>query len=213
MPMLQQQCMVKVDGMTLPNCPGEPLNMNQLAALPLRLRASQGVFKHTGGLHAAALFDSTGNLLAVREDIGQHDARDKRWAGHWCSGAFRGMALGYCLASAPATELLRKSVVAGVTTVCAHSAPSSYAVHLPRKFGVTLMAPCAGGVSMSMPRHPESSVCPWRTPRLSRPSKILATSSPLKRSGLALSTMSLPFQGKPAKDIRNGFQCSSARPQ
>jgi FdhD protein len=110
-----------------------------IRALPERLRREQGLFDATGGLHAAALFDSAGELLAVREDVGRHNALDKLLG--WAFGSGR-MPLHEHLvmvSGRSSYEILQKCLVAGVPLVCAVSAPSSLAVELAERFGVTLI--------------------------------------------------------------------------
>ena len=58
-----------------PAAPGPEIDRSLLAALPDRLR--QPTFERTGGLHATGLFDASGELLVVREDVGRHNAMDK----------------------------------------------------------------------------------------------------------------------------------------
>lgn len=109
-----------------------------IAELPERMRSAQRVFASTGGLHAGALFDSKGNLLALREDVGRHNALDKIVGWALLNGR---MSLSGCvlLVSGRASyELVQKSITAHIPIVCAVSAPSSLAVETARAFNVTL---------------------------------------------------------------------------
>jgi FdhD protein len=110
-----------------------------VAALPARLREAQGLFDSTGGLHAAALFDAEGRLLAAREDVGRHNALDKLIG--WALGAGRLPLHGHVVmvSGRSSYEILQKCLAAGVPVVCAVSAPSSLAVELAERFGITLV--------------------------------------------------------------------------
>ncbi len=110
-----------------------------IAALPDSLRAAQGLFDATGGLHAAALFDPEGELLAVREDIGRHNALDKLVGASLRTGALPWSDRIVLVSGRSSYEILQKSLAAGAPIVCSVSAPSSLAVELATRFGVTLI--------------------------------------------------------------------------
>ncbi len=110
-----------------------------LQQLPQKLQLAQGIFQATGGLHAAALFDLAGNLLAVQEDVGRHNALDKLLGSALLSGQLP-LDRHIVLVSGRASfELLQKCLVARVPIVCAVSAPSSLAVAVAQEFNMTLI--------------------------------------------------------------------------
>jgi len=128
--------------MALPNRAALPLGLEiaapTLAALPERLRAKQEVFGHTGGLHAAGLFTAAGELLAVFEDVGRHNAVDKAigWAGR------SGVALSGCalmVSGRVSFEITQKALAVGIPLIAAVSAPTSLAIELARAAGMTLV--------------------------------------------------------------------------
>jgi FdhD protein len=110
-----------------------------LGQLPQRLRAAQALFARTGGLHAAGLFTAAGELLAVREDVGRHNALDKL-VGASLLGQPLPLAEGIVLVSGRlGFELVQKAARAGVPLLAAVGAPSSLAVELAAQSGMTLV--------------------------------------------------------------------------
>jgi FdhD protein len=123
-----------------------------ITRLPARLRAAQKVFDTTGGLHAAGLFTAEGQLLAVREDVGRHNAVDKLlgWAVEQDRIPLRATVL---LVSGRASfELVQKAVMGGIPVLAAVSAPSSLAIDLANDSGLTLIG-FLRGMTMNIYTH------------------------------------------------------------
>lgn len=110
-----------------------------LYTLPDRLRAAQGVFGKTGGLHAAGLFTTGGDLVAAREDVGRHNAVDKLIGWSAMQGLLPLTDHVLMVSGRTSYEIMQKALAAGISMVCAVSAPSSLAVDLAREFGMTLV--------------------------------------------------------------------------
>ena len=110
-----------------------------ITSLPDKLRAAQGLFEVTGGLHAAALFSKEGDLIALREDVGRHNALDKLVGWALLEGLLPLSEHIVLLSGRASFELLQKSLAAGLGVVCAVSAPSSLAVSVAKTFDMTLV--------------------------------------------------------------------------
>ncbi|HAC65242.1 MAG TPA: formate dehydrogenase accessory sulfurtransferase FdhD [Cyanothece sp. UBA12306] len=108
-------------------------------SLPEKLRAAQGIFTATGGLHAAALFDKQGNLIKLREDVGRHNALDKLIGSAFLSDEIPLNNKIIMVSGRSSFEIVQKCIMARVPILCAVSAPSSLAVSLSQQFGITLI--------------------------------------------------------------------------
>jgi FdhD protein len=119
--------------------PGPEVTPDVIYGLPERLRAGQGIFESTGGLHAAGLFDEDGDLIALREDVGRHNAVDKLIGWSLLQDRLPLHDHIVMVSGRSSFEILQKCLVAGVPIVGAVSAPSSLAVALAEEFNVTLI--------------------------------------------------------------------------
>jgi FdhD protein len=118
---------------------GPAVTPTLLTTLPEKLRKAQGIFEDTGGLHAAALFDACGGLVALREDVGRHNAMDKVIGWALLAGRLPLDNHIVMVSGRASFELLQKCHAAGAPIFCAVSAPSSLAVDVAREFGLTLV--------------------------------------------------------------------------
>ena len=118
---------------------GPALSKTVIASLPDRLRAAQRLFESTGGLHAAGLFTAAGETIAVREDVGRHNAVDKLVG--WALLQDRLPLDDHILmvSGRSSYEIAQKAVTARIPVVCSVSAPSSLAVDVASRFGMTLV--------------------------------------------------------------------------
>lgn len=119
------------DGTTIPR--------SVLAGLPATLRESQHVFEETGGVHASALFDTSGTLRVLREDVGRHNAVDKVIGHEFLAGRLPLADRVLLVSGRVSFEIVQKAAVAGIPVLCAVSAPSSLAVAAARRLNQTLV--------------------------------------------------------------------------
>jgi FdhD protein len=128
---------LKRDLASLPD--GPKVVPSMLPGLVDQLRAGQGVFERTGGLHAAGLFTATGELVHLREDVGRHNAVDKVVGRSLIDGALPASGSILIVSGRAGYEIVQKAISAGIPVLAAVGAPSSLAVALAREFNQTLV--------------------------------------------------------------------------
>jgi FdhD protein len=119
--------------------PGPVVALETLVALPDRLRAGQALFDATGALHGAALTDADGAVLAVREDVGRHNAVDKLVGHAALAGRLPLSDTILVVSGRTSFEIVQKAARAGIPVIVAVSGPSSLAVATAERFGITLV--------------------------------------------------------------------------
>lgn len=115
------------------------IELDMLLHLPERMRAAQSRFGDTGGIHAAALFDFSGQLLMIAEDVGRHNAFDKMVGENLLAGRLPLREHIILLSGRASFELVQKSLRTGAAILAAIGAPSSLAVNLAVASGLTLV--------------------------------------------------------------------------
>ena len=118
---------------------GPRVEPSMLPGLVEELRAGQGVFERTGGLHAAGLFTAAGELVHLREDVGRHNAVDKVVGRSLIDGALPAGGSILVVSGRAGYEIVQKAISAGIPVLAAVGAPSSLAVALAREFNQTLV--------------------------------------------------------------------------
>ena len=124
---------------TAPIPDGPVVSRGVVIALPSLLRAAQRAFDETGGLHAAGLFTPTGELLAIREDVGRHNALDKLVGSQVIAKALPLNERVLVVSGRVSFEIVQKAAVVGIPIICAVSAPSDLAIETADRLGVTLV--------------------------------------------------------------------------
>ncbi|MDB6058523.1 MAG: fdhD [Verrucomicrobiales bacterium] len=127
---------------------------NILQSLPDKIRAKQETFDKTGGLHAAAIFNTAGNLIVLREDVGRHNAVDKVLGYAFLNNLHSLTEHVLVVSGRTSFEIIQKALAARIPIIAAVSAPSSLAVEFANESGQTLIGFLREG-RMNIYTHPE----------------------------------------------------------
>lgn len=130
---------LRIAGTKAPGAAQSPFGRDSIIKMPGKLLERQRLFSTTGGLHAAAAFDSRGEILVLREDVGRHNAVDKVVGKLFRENSLPASELGLMVSGRASFELMQKALVAGIPLLAAVGAPSSLAVQLAREFEMTLI--------------------------------------------------------------------------
>ena len=118
---------------------GFSMDISILHSLPATLRQAQALFLSTGGLHACGLFDENGKLLDIKEDVGRHNALDKLIGSRLLADELPVRNCMVLFSGRASFELIQKTIMAGIPMAASVGAPSSLAVSVAKRFGVTLV--------------------------------------------------------------------------
>jgi FdhD protein len=130
---------LKITGAKRLSSDGVKFDKAMLISLPDALRERQETFEQTGGLHAAAVFTTQGDILISREDVGRHNAVDKVIGALLTKDQLPASDLGLLVSGRTSFELMQKTLMAGIPLLAAVSAPSSLAIQLAQEFNVSLV--------------------------------------------------------------------------
>lgn len=119
-----------------------------------QVRENQVLFRHTGAVHGAGIFDRDGSIHLVREDIGRHNAMDKIVGAMLTEGRLPASSFGICYTGRTSFELVQKALAGGFTMIISVGAPSSMAVRLCQEYGICLVGFVKGG-NYNIYSHPE----------------------------------------------------------
>ena len=115
------------------------ISHKNLCSIGARLNEKQSLFRKTGGCHATATFDVHGNIIAITEDVGRHNAMDKLIGSMLRARLLPMQEMGIIVSGRASFELMQKALVAGCPMLVAVGAPSSLAIELAQEFNITLI--------------------------------------------------------------------------